>query len=143
MIRRAGPADVVDLAVLDAGCFARPWPADEWRRELAQTGAGVWVWRDPAGTVGLAATRTLGADCELLRLGTLPAARRRGIGRDLLAHVVNWARQAECARVMLEVSASNLAAVRLYRGAGFTVVGRRKGYYAAVGEDAEVMDLRL
>ena len=43
---------------------------------------------------------------------------------------------------MLEVRASNMAAVALYEQLGFQHVGRRKGYYAD-GEDALLMNRAL
>ena len=43
---------------------------------------------------------------------------------------------------MLEVAASNMAAIALYERLGFRQVGRRKGYYAD-GEDACLMNMDL
>jgi ribosomal-protein-alanine N-acetyltransferase len=46
-------------------------------------------------------------------------------------------------KVFLEVEEGNASALRLYRRAGFTEVGRRKGYYAnPTGEPATALVLR-
>jgi len=41
------------------------------------------------------------------------------------------------------VRASNAPALALYRAAGFVELDRRRGYYAANGEDAVVMQREL
>ena len=43
----------------------------------------------------------------------------------------------------LEVRPSNTEALGLYESLGFSVIGRRKGYYFDTGEDALVMETRL
>jgi ribosomal-protein-alanine N-acetyltransferase len=42
-------------------------------------------------------------------------------------------------RATLEVRRSNVAAQRLYAGAGFSVVGVRSGYYTQPAEDALIL----
>ena len=56
------------------------------------------------------------------------AASRRGIGRALLQHFIDEAREAGTSRVHLEVRDGN-PAVAMYRRAGFKSVGRRRKYY--------------
>jgi ribosomal-protein-alanine N-acetyltransferase len=45
--------------------------------------------------------------------------------------------------LLLEVRRSNIAAIRLYRGLGFSALGVRRGYYSDNGEDAVEMILGL
>jgi ribosomal-protein-alanine N-acetyltransferase len=45
--------------------------------------------------------------------------------------------------VLLEVRASNSAALAFYRALGFAIAGRRPLYYADPIEDAVLMELRL
>jgi ribosomal protein S18 acetylase RimI-like enzyme len=59
----------------------------------------------------------------------VPACRGRGLGRALLLYALYGFRQAGLAVAMLEVTAQNDAAVRLYRRLGFR---RRKTLYKAV-----------
>ena len=67
-------------------------------------------------------------------------ARRRGIGRALLAAALARAPAARVAH--LEVRASNAAAIALYERLGFVAVGRRPRYYEG-REDAVSMRCRL
>lgn len=50
---------------------------------------------------------------------TLPAFRRRGVGRTLVMALAEWARP-KCSGIFLQVEADNEAALRLYASVGFT-----------------------
>lgn len=52
-------------------------------------------------------------------LAVLPAERRRGIGRGLLAAVERHARELECVKLTLEVREENRTALALYASCGF------------------------
>lgn len=66
---------------------------------------------------------------EILTLATRPEARRSGLGRMLLAETVTALRDKQVTELFLEVAEDNLAARALYKGAGFSAIGRRPGYY--------------
>lgn len=73
--------------------------------------------------------RVVAEEAELFLLATDPDCRRLGHGRSCLA-----AFEAACAgrgatEVFLEVSATNTAALTLYRTQGYDTVGERPGYY--------------
>jgi len=54
-----------------------------------------------------------------------PAMRRRGLGRDLLTSVIDWARGRKLKRIGLWAPAHGVAAIALYRTAGFHETPRR------------------
>jgi ribosomal protein S18 acetylase RimI-like enzyme len=83
------------------------------------------------------------AECELEFVFVSPAARGQGIGGMLVQTVFAWARDLGAEEVWLEVRESNLGASRLYQRCGFTIVGRRPGYYADPPEDAVLMRGRI
>jgi ribosomal-protein-alanine N-acetyltransferase len=45
--------------------------------------------------------------------------------------------------MQLEVRAGGAGAIALYEGLGFTVTGRRRGYYREPAEDALLMEMEL
>ena len=53
-------------------------------------------------------------------LGVAPEARRRGVGRILMRHCANVARQIGKARLTLNTSLENLSAQRFYESIGYT-----------------------
>lgn len=75
---------------------------------------------------------------DLLYLYTAPEARRSGIGRRLVAVLLEeLERRPQIEALFLEVRASNLAAQKLYEALGLSFVSKRSRYYAD-GEDALV-----
>jgi ribosomal-protein-alanine N-acetyltransferase len=81
---------------------------------------------------------------EILNVATDPERRRQGAGSALVQALLNLTGKVW----FLEVRESNAAARALYARAGFTVNGRRKNYYPALGiltesrEDAVVMKMQ-
>jgi ribosomal protein S18 acetylase RimI-like enzyme len=63
-------------------------------------------------------------DAHLFQMWVDPGFRRRGIGRALLAAVIEWARQSGADYLNLGVTCDT-AAMRLYERAGFAVAGQR------------------
>ena len=55
-------------------------------------------------------------------MATRPAARRTGAARSVLASLAQWAEDLGAARMYLQVERDNVAALALYRQAGFTEV---------------------
>lgn len=139
-LREAGEQDLAELLRLDAACFAAPWTEASWRTEW---GARSLVLLAGQPAIGFACAAIVIDVCELRRIAVSPSARGRGLGRDLLVGVIAHARARACERVELEVAASNVAALGLYRAAGFAEVGRRPRYYRDPPDDALLMTLSL
>lgn len=81
-------------------------------------------------------------EAEILNVVVAAGQRRRGIGRQVLGAALAALDDSGVRRCHLEVRSSNGAAIGLYRSAGFTENGRRKGYYRSpdgAGEDALMM----
>lgn len=69
--------------------------------------------------------------------------RQKGIASKLLANALEIAGERGMVTALLEVRESNTPARRLYERHGFTVSGRRKGYYRNPLDDALLMSLKL
>jgi len=84
-------------------------------------------------------------DAELLDIGISLPYQRRGFGRMLLEAMLGLAREPGKQRAVLEVRASNVAAIELYRVSGFAEIGLRRNYYASQTgrEDAILMGCEL
>jgi ribosomal-protein-alanine N-acetyltransferase len=116
-----------DLASLHARCFGtpRPWSAGEFAALLADPLAFLLV----EGDAGFLLGRAMAGEAELLTLAVAPEARRRGLGKVLVARFLYQARLRAADTAFLEVADDNAAARALYAQAGFEEVGRRRGYY--------------
>ena len=115
------------LAALHARCFTtpRPWSTADFTGLLADPLAFLLV----EGDAGFLLGRAVAGEAELLTLAIAPEARRLGLGRKLLARFLYQARLRGAETAYLEVAADNAAALALYRQAGFSEAGRRRGYY--------------
>jgi ribosomal-protein-alanine N-acetyltransferase len=132
-------ADPSALARLHARAFVapRPWTAAEFAALLAMPGCFL-IERADAFLLGRAAAD----EAELLTLAVDPGARRRGLGRALVAAFTERAAAAGARHGWLEVAAGNEGARALYATTGWTEAGRRRGYFMSPGggrEDAIVM----
>ena len=65
----------------------------------------------------------------MLGIGILPQWQGRGVGRKLLARLLDWADNwGNVLRVELHVHADNERAIALYRSMGFVEEGRHRAY---------------
>src|SRR5690606_15342348 len=105
-----GPAHAELLAAMHARCFPDdPWDAQAMREILAMPGS--FGFLDERGfAIGYAAADS----CDLVTIGVLPEARRKGAGRALLEALCAEAKRRGAAAVVLEVAESNAAARNFY-----------------------------
>ena len=107
----------------DYSAFCRAQNVDFARSVLARDAAGA-----PVG-FGLLGLRGAHGWCG--EFGVVPAWRRQGLGRALLAALLDQARVAGCRTVQLEVAAANRPAQRLYEAGGFCLRRVLHNYTAA------------
>ena len=119
--------DARALAELHAACFdeaPRPWSAQEFADASVSPRQAILQ-----ADSGFAVVQVVADQAELLTIAVAPAARRLGIGAQLMAQVMELARARGAVELFLEVDATNRAARALYEQCGFTLSGQRKGYY--------------
>jgi [ribosomal protein S18]-alanine N-acetyltransferase len=140
LLRRAAPADAAALVVLERAASLHPWNDAQIRAELAREAPdGVLVLQASDAPRGYCAYRVGAGELSVLNLAVDPGARRRGYGRALLAAALRAGARAGAARALLEVRASNAAALALYAHFGFERIGARRDYYLEPVEDALVL----
>ena len=137
------PADLAYVAALELQIHASPWSLGNFRDALA-AGYSARAGEREGRIVAYGVLTLAPGEAQLLNLSVVPDARRRGLGRTLLAQFLDDARRLGAEQVFLEVRVSNTPAIVLYEREGFERIGRRTAYYpaAAAGaprEDALVM----
>ncbi|MGE2832394.1 ribosomal protein S18-alanine N-acetyltransferase [Mycobacterium sp. SMC-4] len=145
MIAQYGPLtpnDAARCAELEAQLFDGddPWPERAFLAELAAKHNHYVAARVDDKLVGYAGIARLGRirpyEYEIHTIGVDPAYQGKGIGRQLLDRLLEYA---DGATVFLEVRTDNASAIALYESAGFSRVGLRKRYYRVSGADAYTM----
>jgi len=135
-------SELLPLSLVHAGliagmhhvCFAEPWNEKAMAELLAMPGVYGWLSADEQPE-GFVMARVAADEAEILTLLVLPPYRRTGLARRLLEAALDNAKMQGVEKMYLEVASSNEAAQQLYTKVGFTLVGRRKAYYAS-GADA-------
>lgn len=132
------------LAGLVARAMPHPWTADQLGTALADPRARLRVRAGEAepGPIAFVLGRAVASDLlEIDLVAVDPAQRRRGVGRALLEGFLAEAVVAGARECRLELAGDDAAALGLYVGVGFVVVGRRERYYPD-GADALLLSWR-
>lgn len=144
--RPLAESDLAYVAALEAQIHAAPWSYGNFRDALA-AGYSAQVGEREGRVIAFGVMMRAPGEAQILNLSVVPDMRRQGLGRALLERFIDDALRAGAEQIFLEVRVSNIAAIALYRSAGFETVGRRANYYPAspqaVPEDALVMRKRL
>ncbi|MBT8763416.1 ribosomal protein S18-alanine N-acetyltransferase [Desulfohalobiaceae bacterium Ax17] len=135
--------DLAELVALERLCFATPWTEKQFRLCLAQDHLYVLGLKSGGRLLAYISFFLVGEEMEILNLAVHPKKRRQGLGTKLLCTALNFFRRKNGKKVFLEVRPSNVAALNLYKRAGFIQAGLRKNYYPDNGEDALVMVLKI
>ncbi len=157
VIRKATEADAAAIIAVLEGiaseriytAISRPWSADCQRKYLASL--------SPRETVHVAETErdgiigyqtlelwaaTLDSMAHVGQIGTYltPEWRRRGVGAALFRSTVDFAREREYGKFLIQVRSSNLPAQRFYWQLGFRECGRLRRQVRMDGqEDDEIL----
>jgi ribosomal-protein-alanine N-acetyltransferase len=142
--RRMRSVDLDHVLEIEHTVYPFPWTRGNFHDSLA-AGYRCWIMECGGAIVGYSIMATAAGEAHLLNLSIAENWQRRGLGRDLLSFVMRLATEDGAQRMLLEVRPSNVAALALYRSAGFRQIGRRRDYYPAEDgrEDALVMELAL
>lgn len=127
---------ILEVARLEAVCFSSPRPEEALRAELTNDTAVFFVALCENKAAGYAGMHCILDECYIDNVAVFPAYRRQGIAGALLDALEDYARAHGASFLTLEVRASNMPAIRLYRGKGYQEVGARPNYYDKPREDA-------
>jgi [ribosomal protein S18]-alanine N-acetyltransferase len=143
MIRALESRDIESVLMIQAACpEIAQWTVWDYSRVAKGEMAG-WVAEERGAVIGFLVGRRVASDLEILNFAVGDSDRRRGIGAGLLRVALEWAQSFQASHAILEVRASNLAALRFYERHKFEVVGRRARYYTAPIEDALLLTAPL
>lgn len=148
IIEPATPDDVPDLLRIEEACFSAPWTRKMFEAELTGNRfARFLVVRVRESATGAVATVAyicfwiVFEELRLMNLAVMEPVRRRGIATQLVREALRAGREQGAVRAVLEVRASNEAALALYEQLGFRRVATRAKYYANPVEDAVLMEM--
>ena len=105
------------------------------------SGAGVASAVAEDEVLGYGGMHTVLGESYVDNIAVFPEFRGHGVGRTLMAALIEKARENGGVFITLEVRASNLPAIAMYRSLGFTEAGVRRNFYTEPREDALIFTL--
>jgi len=143
-LRQMKAEDIDAVMRIELSVHVHPWTAGNFADAL-KSGSVCRVYEEGENILGYVVLLPAVDEIELLNISIAADYQRRGVGRSLIRASMNMALGMNMRRMLLEVRPSNAAARGLYRDAGFTEIGLRRGYYLADNgrEDAIVMECLL
>lgn len=134
--------DLDAVAVVEQASYDFPWTRGIFA-DCIKAGHPCWVLCLDEEVAGYGILSVGADEAHVLNICIAPAYRGLGLGRHLLARLLDVARWSGAQRALLEVRPSNPLAKVLYESVGFREIGRRPRYYPAKDgrEDAIVMEL--
>ncbi len=144
ILRDMSDADLEAVLRIEQQVHAYPWTRGNFADAL-RSGYLCKVAEQGHAMLGYAVMMRAVDEAELLDIAIAAQHQRQGWGMCLLQEILALARRLGLRRMVLEVRATNLAAIGLYRRAGFGNIGLRRDYYPAPGgrEDAILMGHEL
>lgn len=147
-------SDVDQVSVLEAASFpggsqtsGECWSRHMFADELTHKDRTWWVACEGDALIGFAGALVIDGGLQILDVAVASTYQRRGVARQLLAHLIADGIDLGAEKALLEARESNKAAQALYAALGFRQIGIRPNYYSPVAgskrEAALVMEKSL
>ena len=124
--------DLVKATSMEKEIYGKAgWSAAQFKEEFAKSPKDAYyIAAEVAGElIGYAGIFCVADVADIHTITVSAEHRRKGIGRELLKRVIDWARTRKAEAIMLEVRVGNEEALPLYTQNGFTEISRRDNYY--------------
>ena len=124
--------DLVPATAMEKAVYGKSgWTAAQFKEEFAKAPKNAYyIAAESNGElIGYAGIYFLSEFADIHTITVSPEHRRKGIGREFLKRLINWARVKKAESIMLEVRVGNEEALPLYIENGFTEISRRQNYY--------------
>lgn len=143
-IRRMTWLDVEEVTQVEEASFSIPWTKDAFMNEMLRNEQAIYfVAVHDKRVVGFVGVWQIVDEGHITNIAVLPEFRGQGIGNQLLAELVAFAKSKGLVGLTLEVRVSNVGAQKLYEQFGFMQAGRRRRYYQDNNEDAYIYWAKL
>lgn len=138
-IKQMTRQDCEKVLQVEEACFSVPWSQKSFEDSFSYAGNHYLVAWEEEKLIGFIGLMAVGEEADITNVAVLPAYRRQGIGACLVGEMLELAKSEKIQKIMLEVRASNEAAIALYKKYGFQFLCKRKNYYQKPTEDADIM----
>ena len=136
--------DLDAIMKIEPQIYPHPWTRGNFSDSIS-SGYSASVLLHDDKIIGYALLMMVLDEAHLLNLSIVNAYQKQGLGRYLLEHMLEIAKNHHATNMFLEVRPSNISAIALYENIGFNEMAIRRNYYPAANgrEDAVLMGLAL
>lgn len=132
-------SDIDSIMSIETTIYSHPWTKGIFA-DCIKIGYLCFIAERDQQIYGYGAMSTGAGECHILNISVPKHLQGKGIGKQLLQHMLFQAKQQKVEMALLEVRESNQQAINLYENQGFNEIGVRKGYYpAAKGKEDAIM----
>ncbi len=142
-IREILKSDIPGIAKMEAEIFSDPWSEGALLDSLGQSYVHFYGAYKEDKTVGYLIFSHIVDEVEIFRIAVKKSCRGEGIATQLLEALKNFGKGQKAIRALLDVRENNVAAICLYKKAGFAEDGRRRDFYENPREDGILMSMDL
>ena len=135
--------DMPEVLEIERACFKFPWTEEDFSSCLVEKNYIGLVTEYDDKMVGVMIYEINKTKLRIINFAVDPVQQRRGIGRQMIRHLVEKLSQQRRSEIVLEVHDSNLAAQMFFKKQEFRAVRVLRNYYTHVLGDAYVMRYRL
>ena len=123
--------------------FEYPWSNKQFYIYSKQLNISLsYVYYQSSKVIGYLMSEIITNEVHLHNIAVEKKYQNNRVGLKLIRHLIKRSQLLNKQKICLEVSSANVPALNLYHYLGFSVVGKRKGYYNN-NKDAILMDLIL
>ncbi|MDO4539829.1 MAG: ribosomal protein S18-alanine N-acetyltransferase [Syntrophomonadaceae bacterium] len=136
LIRRMTENDLDDVMDIEKECFTLPWSRASYEGELSNKFSTYLVIDIDGEIAAYGGVWTVFEEGRITNVAVAPRFRGQHLGEALMLALEEEVRRRKGTLLLLEVRASNAAAISLYNKLGFIQTGVRAKYYIDNNEDA-------
>ena len=128
--------EMKQIAEIEAACFSDAWSEKMLEETFEYEYNHLLIEKKNGKVAGYVIYSDVQGEAELLRIAVDKRFRRQGIAASLMKDMLEELTESGAEKVMLEVRAHNIAAVKLYKSFGFVDIFVRNNYYQNPEDDA-------
>ncbi len=137
-------SDLKTILEIEKQVYNFPWTSKTFR-DCLSVGYLCWVCEHIDQVVAYGILSIGAGEAHVMNICVSPQVQRQGIGKAMMAKLIEVAIENRTQSLMLEVRPTNISALNMYRKMGFNEIGVRKAYYPAINgrEDALMLAIEL
>ncbi len=144
VFRPMSEMDLEHVMEIEKSVYDFPWSVGIFQ-DCLSVGYCCWILEQDDNVSGYGIMSVLAGEAHILNLCIQPELQNNGLGKEMIAYLIDLAKVHDADVMFLEVRPSNSQAIKIYERSGFDEVGNRKDYYPAKfgREDALILAKQL